>query len=267
MAGRTLTRPEHVDRTGRDAASAGDDAGTRNGAARRAHPVGRRRSAARSQIRAQWLVLAAALTVLAGVLVAWSLERAADRVDVVSVARPVSAGTVIGPADLTTTAIAFDTPVVGLAPAGSLDALVGRVATIDLEPGVLLSAGMWADGSELAADERTVGAVLEAGTHPGGIAPGTSALAVSIRDDGAAGDPAGESAGESAGDESGTTPATEVPVRVLEADLDDRGALRVTLAVPAGDAARIARLAATDGIVLVGVPAVTGQVVSGDVAP
>jgi hypothetical protein len=112
---------------------------------------------ARTQVRAQWLVLAAALTVLAGVLVAWAIERAADRVDVVSVARPVPAGTVIQADDLTTTAIAFDEPVVGLAPAASLDALVGRVAVVELRPGTLLSVGMWADGTGLSPDERTVG--------------------------------------------------------------------------------------------------------------
>ena len=199
-------------------------------------------------------MLAAALTVLAGLLVAWSLDRAADRVDVVSVARHVPAGTVIEPGDLTTTAIAFDTPVAGLAPAASLDALVGRVATVDLNPGVLLSTAMWADGSELGAGERTVGALLDAGTYPGGISPGTSALAVSVHgSEGGEGGEVGDAARDGgAADGAGSA---DVTVRVLDADVDARGALRVTLAVPAADAPRIARLAATDGLVLVGVPA------------
>jgi len=207
------------------------------------------------------LVLAAALTVLAGVLVAWSLDRAADRVDVVSVARHVSAGTVIQPGDLTTTAIAFDTPVFGLAPAASLDALMGRVATVDLDPGVLLSTGMWADGSELGADERTVGALLDAGTYPGGIAPGTSALAVSVHGgEGGEGGEGGDSGevgdvARDGGAADGADGSADVMVRVLDAEVDARGALRVTLAVPSADAPRIARLAATDGLVLVGVPA------------
>ncbi|MFN8023880.1 MAG: SAF domain-containing protein [Acidimicrobiales bacterium] len=203
-------------------------------------PGGRRRRT-RTQVRAQWLVLAAALTVLAGVLVAWAVQRAADRVEVVSVARPVAAGAVITADDLTTTAIAFDTPVTGLAPASSLDALVGRVATVDLEPGVLLSTSMWADGTELSAGERTVGALLDAGTFPAGLAPGSTALAVALGDDTA---------------DAGTDAGTDVTVRVLDAADDDRGALRVTLAVPEADAARIARLAAADRLVLVGVPAV-----------
>ncbi len=197
----------------------------------------------RTQVRAQWLVLAAALTVLAGVLVAWAVERAADRVEVVSVARAVPAGTVIQADDLTTTAIAFDDPVVGLAPASSLEALVGRVAVVDLRPGTLLSSGMWADGTGLSPDERTVGALLDVGTYPGGLASGAIALAIAT--DGAA-----RSSVDGA-----ATPVGDVTVRVLDTRTTERGALQVTLAVPAADAADIARLAAAQTLVLVGVPA------------
>ncbi len=195
----------------------------------------------RTQLRAQWLVLAAALTVLAGVLVAWAIDRAADRVDVVSIARPVAAGTVIQADDLTTTAIAFDSPVTGLAPASSMSALVGRVATIDLQPGVLLTSGMWADGTGLSAGERTVGALLPAGRYPSGIAQGSTAVAIAtLRSD------ASSSAGE----------RDDVEVRVLDVDADERGALRVTLAVPEAHAAGVATLAAADELVLIGVPAI-----------
>jgi len=267
VAGRTLSRPHRATATA-SAVSASDPSSSgaafaatntlgptgtsnRSTSAAPSGPAIRRRGRPRSQVRGQWLVLAAALTVLAGLLVAWSLDRAADRVEVVSVARHVPAGTVIEPGDLTTTAIAFDTPVAGLAPAASLDALVGRVATVDLDPGVLLSTAMWADGSELGAGERTVGALLDAGTYPGGISPGTSALAVSVH--GGEGGEVGDAARDGgAADGAGSA---DVTVRVLDADVDARGALRVTLAVPAADAPRIARLAATDGLVLVGVPA------------
>src|SRR5690349_7089390 len=87
-----------------------------------------RNTTVRARVRAQWLVLAGALMVLAGVLVAWALTRAADRVAVVTVARPVPAGTVIEAGDLTTAQIAFDGDVTGLVPAASLGALAGRVA-------------------------------------------------------------------------------------------------------------------------------------------
>ena len=199
----------------------------------------------RTQLRAQWLVLAAALTVLAGVLVAWAIDRAAERVDVVSIARPVAAGTVIQADDLTTTAIAFDSPVTGLAPESSLTALVGRVATIDLQPGALVTAGMWADGTGLSAGERTVGALLPAGRYPSGIAQGSTAVAIAmLRSDASFG--AGVSVGE----------RDDVEVRVLDVDADERGALRVTLAVAEAHAARVATLAAADELVLIGVPSI-----------
>lgn len=194
----------------------------------------------RRRVQAQWLVLAAALTVLAGTLVAWGLQRAADRVEVVSIAAPVEAGTVLDLADLTTTAVAIDADVQGLVPATSLERLVGRVATIDLQPGTLLTVGMWADGTTLAAGERTVGAVLPAGRFPQGLAQGSAVLALAVE---------------------GDTPS--VAVRVIDAEPTDAGELAVTLAVADVDATRIAQLAATETLVLVGLPP-TG---SGGTAP
>ena len=195
-------------------------------------------TAARARVRTQWLVLAAALTVLAGTLVAWALARAAARVDVVSVARPVPAGAVIDESDLTVTAVAFDGPVTGLVPAASREQLVGRTAAIALEPGTLLTVGMWADGSGLNVGERTVGALLDQGRFPSGTEPGTSALAIAVS---AAGGAVPE----------GVAP---MPVRILDASLTDHGELQVTLAAADADAIVIARLAATDMLVLVGLP-------------
>ena len=205
----------------------------------------------RAKVRTQWLVLGAALVVLAGLLVAWGLSRAADRVDVVSVARPVSAGTVLRAEDLTITAIAVDGTAPGLVPAASLTALVGRATTIDLQPGTLLTVGMWADASSLADDERTVGAVLKPGRYPAGLAQGMSALALSLSTDGASDDGASDgSASDGTVDGSGSA-----TVRVLVAEPAESGGLAVTLAVAEADAARIARLGATDQLLLVGLPA------------
>jgi hypothetical protein len=187
----------------------------------------------RSRVQVQWLVLAAALTVLAGVLVAWGLGRAADRIDVVSLARPVPAGAVIGPDDLGVTPVAFDGRVTGLVPAASLDRLVGRVATVDLEAGGLLVAGMWADGSGLGPDETLVGAVLDAGRFPGQLAQGTTAWAVPLDD---------------------TATAQPVLVRVVESDRTDSAGLSITMAVARTDSVRLAQLAASEQLVLIGLP-------------
>jgi hypothetical protein len=196
-------------------------------------------AANRSRVRAQWLVLAAALTVLAGTLVAWSLSRAAARVEVVSVARPVPAGAVIESADLTTSAIAFDGEVSGLVPAASSGQLVGRTATIALAPGTLLALGMWADGNELGADERTVGALLAPGRYPTGVEPGTRALAVAVA-------PAGSAP---------TATVEPMVVRIVDSVVDEQGNLRVTIAATDPDAVTIAGLAASGNLVLVGLPA------------
>jgi hypothetical protein len=47
-----------------------------------------------------------------------------------------------------------------------------------------------------------------------------------------------------------------VTVRVVDADVNDSGELHVTLAVPEAEATRIAQLAATDRLVVIGLPTV-----------
>lgn len=196
-----------------------------------------RRGKVRSRVRTQWLALSAALVVLAGVLVAWALSNAADRVQVVQVAQTVQAVDVIDAADLTVAGVAFDAEVNGLVPADSLAALVGRVAAIDLQPGALLQVGMWRDAPQLAAGEEAVGALLNAGRFPTGLARGDLAIAAPV--DAAA---------------VGIT----VAVRVIDAELGADGDLSVTLAVPADQSIAVAQLAATDRLLLVGQPMETG---------
>ena len=185
----------------------------------------------RSRVRTQWLALGAALVVLASVLVGWALTQAADRVQVVQVARPLHAGDVIAAADLTVADVAFDGQVEGLVPVASLNALVGRVATIDLQRGTLMQAGMWSDAPQLATGEEAVGALLAIGRYPVGLARGDLAIAAPI-----------DSAIE-------TNPTI---VRVITVQTQANGDLLVTLAVAHADSVAIAQLAATSQLVLVG---------------
>jgi hypothetical protein len=178
------------------------------------------------------MALGAALVVLAGVLVAWALSRAADRVQVVQVARTVHAGDAITADDLTVTGVAFDDQVKGLVPASSLDRLAGRVAAVDLTPGSLLQVGMWRDSPRLGAGERSVGVVLKQGRYPSGLSSGDIALAVPL-------DP-------------GTTTAAPIRVRVIAARATTEGNLSMTLAVPGADAVGVAQLAANERLILVG---------------
>lgn len=188
-------------------------------------------SRVRSRVRTQWMALGGALVVLAGVLVAWALQRAADRVQVVQIVNQVDAGETITSDDLAVTGIAYDGAVQGLVPVESFDAVAGRVAAIDLQPGALLQVGMWRDSTALAAGERRVGVVLAVGRLPVELGPGDVALAAAL-------DPA--------------DPMTSVSARVLDRAVTPEGAVGLTLAVPADAAVDVARLAASEQLVLVG---------------
>jgi hypothetical protein len=243
----------------------------------------------RGRVQTQWLALAAALVVLAGVLVAWGLSKAAERVEVVQVARPVQAGDELALDDLQITGVAYDGQVTGLVPAESLERLVGRVASVDLEAGALMQVGMWADAPAVLEGEDRVGAVLKAGSFPADLARGDVALAAALDTLDTLGDAGGQSVGDGGGDEgdvgdggeeggkgggeggegdgggeggesagptlttgaAGTTSAT-VTVRVLDIADNGDGRVVITLAVPAAYSVAVARLAATDRLLLVG---------------
>lgn len=183
------------------------------------------------KVRTQWLALGAALVVLAGVLVSWALSQAAERIQVVQITRAVPSGQAFTVDDLTVTGVASDTQVPGLVPAQSLDALVGRIAALDLDAGALVQKGMWRDEPLLAPGERSVGVVLVPGRFPAGLAEGDLALAAPMALGGA------------------TEPA---PVRVIDSTVTAEGDASFTLAVAEASAVAVAQLAATDQLVLVG---------------
>jgi len=189
------------------------------------------------RVRTQWLALAAAAVVLAGVLVAWGLQQAADRVQVVRLGRDVPAGAQLTNDDLGLIGVAYDVPVKGLVPAASLDRLVGRTAAYELHAESLVQVGMWRDAIALGAGEQSVGAVLGAGRFPAELTEGDIAVASPL-----AADPT----------------VAPVEVRVISTDPTDDGRTRLTLAVPAVAAVTVAQLAATDQLVLVGRPMVGG---------
>lgn len=209
----------------------------------------------RSRVRTQWFALGAALVVLAGVVVAWGLAQASDRVGVVRIAQSVRAGDELRLDDLTIAEVAVDGGVEGLVPSQSIDALVGRTAAIDLSPGQLVQVGMWRDAPALADGEDIVGALLDVGRFPAGLAIGDSAVAAPL------GGSAEVIAGGVVGDPvDGVTvdgaQAATVVVRVIDVERVDDGRLSVTLAVDALRSVSVAQLAATDRLVLVGRPAV-----------
>jgi hypothetical protein len=190
----------------------------------------------RSSVQTQWLALGGALVVLAGVLVAWALSRATDRMHVVQLAQAVPAGEVITADDLTVTGIVYDSQVQGLVPAASLGDLEGRVAAIDLQQGALVQVGMWRTDPALAPGERRVGVVLPPGRLPDGFAQGDTGIAAAL---------------------DATDPAGGVPVRVLASSVTAEGNTSLTLAVSGDSAVAVARLAASEQLVIVGEPPVS----------
>lgn len=185
----------------------------------------------RSQVRTQWMAFGGALVVLSGVLVAWALSTAADRVQVVRVVQEVPAGQPIPVEALAVTGVAYDAGVDGLVPSASLADLAGRIAAIDLEPGVLVQSGMWRDSPALLDGEQRVGVVLRPGRLPVDLGQGDTAVAAAI-------DPA--------------DPFVPVMVHVLDAVPGTDGTTSLTLAVGTDDAVSVARLAANELLVLVG---------------
>lgn len=199
----------------------------------------------RSQVRTQWMALGGALVVLAGVLVAWALSSAADRVQVVRVVQEVPAGQPIPTEALATTGVAYDAGIDGLVPSASLADLAGRIAAIDLRPGVLVQTGMWRDTPALLTGEQRVGVVLRAGRLPAGLGQGDRAVAAAV---------------------DAADPFVPASVRVLDAVPGADGTTSLTLAVATSDAVDVARLAANDLLVLVG-DAPTSPVAQQEVAP
>lgn len=206
-------------------------------------------------MRTQWMAFGAALVVLAGVVVAWAVASAGRRVMVVQVAQQVVAGDTLDADDLMLTGVAFDPGVEGLVPASSLDALIGRIASIDLQPGVLLQRGMWRDGVVLRDGERAVGAVLEAGRFPLGLGVGATVLAASLTEatDLVGGDGVSSATPDETLDDQPTLP---VSMRVVDMVVLDDGAVSFSFAVPLDRAVLVAQLAATDQLVVVGTLAI-----------
>lgn len=208
------------------------------------------------RVRPQWMVFAAALVVLAGVLVAWGMQQASAHVQVVQLLRAVPSGQPFQVDDLGTVGIAFDAAVEGLVPAESLERLVGRVAAADLQPGQLVQAGMWRDQAALRPGERSVGAVLRAGRMPAGMAAGDVAVAAQMLDSAlmagaVATPPSGESSPEGVESAVATAPLPVV-VRLIDVQTTADGNQLVTLAVPELSAVTVAQWSATEQLVLVG---------------
>jgi len=128
-----------------------------DGVPRLAHVARRRRPA----VWALGLALICAGAALSAVIT----MAAADRVEVLSVVRPVAVGEVITSADLGVARVAAD-PQLDPIPASERDTVVGQLAAVDLRPGTLLTRNQLTSVAIPAAGQAVVGVPLRPGQLP-----------------------------------------------------------------------------------------------------
>jgi hypothetical protein len=108
---------------------------------------------------------------------AWALN-VGHRSQVLVVARPVQAGSVISASDLTTAGVAADHSVSGI-PASAAGQVVGKVASDNLVPGTLLVRAEVGGGPSVPSGSSVVGLDLKPGMFPTALEPGDSVAVVS----------------------------------------------------------------------------------------
>ncbi len=199
-------------------------------------------AAAPRQLQTRWVIAAAALVLLGGLLVLVALPQYTRRAPVVVMARDVSVGSTITAADVTTAEVAVGD---GLAVVRPQDGTLGKTALADLPRGTILSPGQVGTGAVLPAGQTLVPVRLQPGQRPAqGLAPGQSVLAVPAPADPSA--PAGAA----------VTARAPLGATVLSMGEPDpsTGDVVVDVRVAAEDAVDLARVAATGSVTLVVVP-------------
>jgi len=177
--------------------------------------------------------------VVVGALASAALRSgAAERIPVLVVARPVSAGAVITEADLREVELS-PAPGVATVPASQRSEIVGRRAALPLSEGMVLSDGALASGMRLAEGEAVVPLSLAQGRVPAEVGPGDR-VAVMI---------AGSTTPGSDG--SGEGPAALAEGRVLSVRSDATDATVVSLVVDQDSAATVMSAAGAGAVGLV----------------
>jgi SAF domain len=189
--------------------------------------IRRRRSLPRMIFGALAVVLGAVVFGVVGL-------RADPGVDVLAVARPVTAGAQIVDADLRVVHIAAD-PALHVFPASQRSAVVGQIAAVSLAPGSLLTAEQLGAVADPPPGQSVIAVGVKTGRAPAGLAPGASVLVLVVAQGG--------------GVETGSPPLqAPAVVRAVE-PTDSSGVTVVTLQLSAESAVRIA--SATGEVALV----------------
>ncbi len=158
--------------------------------------------------------------------------RADPGVDVLAVARPVTAGAQIVDADLRAVHIVAD-PALRVFPASQRASVVGQIAAVPLAPGSLLTAGQLGGVTDPPPGQSVIAVGVKTGRAPAGLALGASVLVLVIPQGGAQ-----------------AAPPLQAPAVVRAVDpTDTSGVTVVTLQLSAESAVRIA--SATGDVALV----------------
>lgn len=162
---------------------------------------------------------------------------AADRVEVIGIARDIPPGATVTEADLRKISISTGSGLQTL-PVERASEVVGRTAGTGLTAGSLLNPDQLADGPALPAGTVLVGAVLKAGQYPVGLRIGDTVEIVET--------PAPDSTGSRDPESQGVGTVTD------QSDLADGQSSRtVSIAVPPDDSARISAAGAAGRLSLV----------------
>jgi hypothetical protein len=180
------------------------------------------------RVKLPWMAAAVGAALVAAALVLWGFGRVAHRTEVLVVTAPVAKGAPIPVEALGTTNVAVDSPSSRLFIPAQRSELVGKVATIDLAPGDLMSPSMISKVPELPATWQEIGAVLKPGRFPAPLVVGDRVRAVTVKE-----------------------APTPIDVVVVKTTLSSDKSVSVILAVAPESSTVLAQWAATDNLVLI----------------
>ncbi|TCB91673.1 hypothetical protein E0H26_25440 [Micromonospora zingiberis] len=190
-----------------------------------------------------FVALGGLLVIVCVLAYAYGAAQLGDRVQVLAVARPVSAGQAITAADLKQVSAARDSEV-RLVPAAQAVEVVGRTAVVPLVAGTLLTPEVLGDAAFPPDGQVTASVAVKPGQYPQGLGAGARVavyVSATARD---GGQPV-------ATPTSGQAGPAEFPAVVLGVDLagDGQGSTVITLLLKAADGPQLAA-APPGGVVL-----------------
>lgn len=179
--------------------------------------------------------------VMAVLLAGWFWQQKSDREEVLAVAHPVPAGTVIAADDLKVAAVAGVTSTISSDDAASV---IGSTAAVGLVEGQILTPDMVTSKPLPGPGERMVGLQLDATRAPTGLRPGDAVLVLAVP-------PAGDPSSPAELDD----PTVLAPqATVASAEVIEGAGTRLALVVPDSVAERVTAYVAAGRVALVQAP-------------